>query len=324
MIIGITGGTSGLGKRLVEYLIAKNYHVKVLVRKTSQINDLLQWGAELVYGDINEPDSLVPWIRNVDICYHIAAQVAAATKEQLFAVNVTGTKNICEAILKYNPDCRFVYCSSIIVNDIHFYNKFLQSNYALSKYKAEKIVYEYIKKYPLKASIITPGYIYGPYDRNFMPSVLKTLKYGLKFIVKGGEKNAAVVYVDDLCELFHLAGIKEVALGKKYVSVKRSDIGIHDFLKMVAAKMNYPFPQKIYPKLPLLFIASILKMIYKTFRIQSTPRINNRLIDALSYKSKYFNENATRELNWDHRVTIPEGIDKALAWQMDNQSTNHC
>jgi nucleoside-diphosphate-sugar epimerase len=319
MNIGITGGTSGLGKRLVEFLLAKGHQVKVLVRKTSQVDDLRKWGAQLVYGDINEPDSLVPLIKNIDICYHIAAQVGAATKKQFFKVNVMGTQNICEAILQYNPGCRLVYCSSIIVNDVHFYNKFLQSNYALSKYKAEKIIHEFIQKHHLKANIIVPGYIYGPYDRNFMPSVLKALKYGLKFIVKGGEKNAAVVYVDDLCELFHLAGIKDVALGKKYVSVQKSDIGIHDFLRIVAQKMNYPFPEKVYPKLPLLLMAFILDKTYKILGIQSTPRINTRLIDALSYKSRYFNESAARELDWEQRVTIPEGIDKALAWQMSMQ-----
>jgi nucleoside-diphosphate-sugar epimerase len=319
MIIGITGGTNGLGKRLVEYLIAKGHQVKVLVRKTSQIDHLIQWGAELVYGDINEPDSLVPLIRDIDICYHIAAQVSGATKEQLFKINVKGTQNICETILKTNPDCRLVYCSSMIVNDIRFYNKFLKSSYAISKYKAENIVSGYIKKQHLKASIISPGYIYGPYDRNFMPSVLKALQYGLKFLIKGGEKNAAVVYVDDLCELFHLAGTKDVALGKKYVGIKKSDIGIHGFLKMVAEKMNYSFPQKVYPKLPLVLIAVILEKIHRIFRIRSTPRINTRLIDALSYQSKYFNENAIRELGWDQRVNIPEGIDKALTWQMNRQ-----
>lgn len=322
-MVGITGGTSGLGKRLTEYLISKGYRVRVLVRKTSQVTDLVKWGVELVYGDINDPASLVGFIKDIDICYHLAAQVALAPGEQPSNVNIVGTQNICDAILKYNLDCRLVYCSSLVVTGIRFYNKFLQSSYAISKYKAEKIVDEYVKKHQLKACIIYPGYIYGQYDRNFMPVVLKILKHGLKFMIKGGEKNAAVVYVDDLCELFYLAGIKDIALGKKYVSVKKSDIGIHGFLKMVAEKMNYPFPQKVYPKVPLLLIALILGEIYKIFGLRSTPKIDVRLIEALSYNPKYFNDNTIRELGWDQQVTISEGIDKAIAWQLDYNTESH-
>jgi nucleoside-diphosphate-sugar epimerase len=167
-MIGITGGTSGLGKRLTEYLITKGYKVKVLARQTSQVNDLVKWGVELVYGDINEPTSLIPFIKDIDLCYHLAAQLTATTKERLFTVNVTGTKNICEAIIKYNSNCRLVYCSSIVVKGVHFYNRAFLSNYTISKYKAEKIVNVFEKKYHLKAGIIYPGYIYGPYDRNYM------------------------------------------------------------------------------------------------------------------------------------------------------------
>jgi nucleoside-diphosphate-sugar epimerase len=318
MMIGITGGTSGLGKRLTEYLISKGYRVKVLIRKTSQVNDLVKWGAELIYGDINDSASLVAFVKDVDICYHLAAQVASTTKEQLFKVNVAGTKNICEVVQKHNLHCRLVYCSSIVVKEVRFYNKFLKSSYTISKYKAEKIVDGYAKKHHLKTSIIYPGYIYGPYDRNYMPTIHKILKSGLDFTIKGGERNASVVYVDDLCELFHLAGIKDIALGKRYVSLKESEIGIHGFLKMIADKLNYPFPQKVYPKLPMVMIAFVLDKYYKIFGLKSTPKINMRLIGILSNRAKHFNGDAIEELGWDQRVTIPEGIDKALAWQRDN------
>jgi Nucleoside-diphosphate-sugar epimerases len=318
MIIGITGGTSGLGKRLTEYLINKGYKVRVLVRETSQVDDLIKWGAELVYGDISDFNSLVTFIKDIDICYHLAAQVNMTAKGPSTNVNIEGTRNICEAILQYNLNCRLIYCSSFIVTEIRFYNKFLQSSYAISKYKAEKIIDKYAKKYQLKSTVIYPGYIYGPYDRNFMPIALKILRHGLKFVIRGGEKNAPVIYTDDLCELFLLAGIKDIALGKKYVSVKRSEIGLHGFLKIIADKMNYSFPQKVYPRLPLLLIAFVLVKVHKIFRLSSSPKIDMRLIEGLSFNPKYFNDDAVRELGWDQRVSIQEGISKALEWQINN------
>ncbi|MGE5557067.1 MAG: NAD-dependent epimerase/dehydratase family protein [Bacillota bacterium] len=320
MNTGITGGTSGLGKRLTEYLISKGHHIKALVRKTSRVEDLQKWGAELIYGDINDPDSLEALVRGVDICYHLAAQVSSAARERLWKVNVEGTENICEAVRKYNPHCRMVFCSSIVVKGVRFYNKAFLSDYTISKYEAENIVTRYMKEHHLNAVVIYPGYIYGPYDRNFMPSILKMLKHGVKFLIRGGEKNAPVVYVDDLCELFHLAGIKDIALGKKYVSLKRSDIGIHGFLKLVAGKMNCPLPDKILPKFPLVVLAFILDKCHKIFGAKSAPKLNMRLIGALSNRAKYFHEAAQEELGWDQKVNIPEGIDRALAWQMENMS----
>lgn len=316
-IIGITGSTGGLGTRLAEYLISKGFKLKALVRRTSNVDALINLGVELVYGDISNPNSLIDFIRNVDICYHIAAQVASTTREQFFEVNVNGTKNVCDAILKYNPSCRMIYCSSIVVKNVNFITKFTLSNYTMSKYEAEKIVDMYMKN-GLRATVIYPGYIYGPYDKNFIPSIVKMLKYGIKFLVTGGEKNAPVVYIDDLCELFYLAGINEIAIGKKYVSLKENEIGIHVFLKIIARKMNYPFPKKIYPKIPLVVIAFILDKIYRLLRRKKQPKINMRIIGALSNRAKLFNYDAVKDLGWDHRVSIIEGIDKALAWHKDN------
>lgn len=318
MIIGITGGTSGLGKRFVEYLLNKGYKTKVLVRETSQIEDLRKWGAELIFGDITNSKSLASFIEGIDICYHFAAEVSSATKKRLISVNIEGTANICNVILEKNPNCKLVYCSSIVVKEVRFYNKFLLSNYALSKFYAEKLIDRLVRKKQLRATIIYPGYIYGPYDRNFMPMVIKMLQYGLPFLIKGGEKNAPIIYVDDLCELFYLAGINDVSLGKKYVSLRRNKLGIHDFLNIIASKKNYPFPKKIYPKLPLVIYAIILDKFYKLFSINSTPKINLRVINALSNRANYFNDKAVQELGWDQKISIPDGVEKALTWQSKN------
>jgi nucleoside-diphosphate-sugar epimerase len=87
---------------------------------------------------------------------------------------------------------------------------------------------------------------------------------------------------------------------------------------MIADKMNYPFPQKVYPKLPLVVIAFLLDKFYKVFSLKTTPKINMRLIGLLSNRAKHYNGAAIKDLGWDHKVSIPEGIDKALAWQMNN------
>ena len=65
-------------------------------------------GVELIYGDINNKESLEVFVQGIDICIHIAAQVSAASKEQLEKVNVEGSVNVCEALCRYNPTCRLI------------------------------------------------------------------------------------------------------------------------------------------------------------------------------------------------------------------------
>lgn len=317
MKIGITGATGGLGQRLAEILCSRGHQVRALVRKTSNTADLRAWGIALVYGDITDPSSLPDFVEGLDICYHIAAQVASASKDQLILTNVNGTRNICDSILQLNPLCRFVYCSSIVVKNVTWRNRFFMSDYTISKYKAEQVVL-YAQKRGLRITIIYPGYIFGPHDRNFMDTALKLVRYS-KFVVKGGEKNAPLVYVDDLCELFYLAGLKEIAIGKKYVSLKESEIGIHRFLEMLANKIDCPFPRRVYPKFPLVMAAFFLDKGFRALRLKGKPKLNMRMIGALSARAMHFHHEAVKDLGWDHTVSLPDALERAYLWYQTNR-----
>ncbi len=318
MFVGITGGTSGLGERLVQILHDKGCKLKVLVRKTSKVENLKKEGIDIVLGDITDPVSLINFVKDIDICYHIAAQVDQSTKEIFYKVNVDGTKNICSAIINNNPNCKLVYCSSIAIKDVKVYNHFLLSNYTLSKYYAEKIVDEFILKSNLKATVIYPGYMYGPCDKKYLPGLINLLKNNLQFIIRGGEKNAPIVFIDDICELFYLAGIKNESIGKKYSSLKESEKGVHDFIKMLSVKIGIPFPKKVYPKLPMVIYAFLLKKFGKIFKINFKLKIDKRLIEILSKKAKYFNTEAKKDLGWDQKTSLSEGLEIALNWYQKN------
>jgi len=308
LIIGITGSTGGLGRRLSELLNARGYHLKCLVRKSSNTNFLNLKNIELVYGDITDEKSLKEFIKGIDICIHIAAQVSSAPKTVLHQINVEGTRNICEAIRLYNHDCRFIYCSSIVVCNYRKIKKYSYSDYTISKYDAEQVVNQYFDE--LKTTIIYPGYIYGPYDRLLIPSIIKMLKDGLPFYVNGGEKNAPVVYIDDLCELFIKCIFDKKAIGKKYVSLEKTDIGIHEIIRVIASLTGYSVPTKKYPK----WFARIYMKINTLFLGKTT--LSLREINILSNHAKYFNN--AQEIGWKQKTTIADGLIKAINWY--NQS----
>lgn len=314
MLIGITGSTGGLGRRLCELLSEKGFRLKCLVRNKAKAEFLNEMGAELVYGDINNKESLKYFVQGINICIHIAAQVSAASKEQLEKINVEGSYNVCEALYRYNPTCRLIYCSSIVVKNYRPYKKLFYSDYTISKYRAEKAVEKFDNK--LQITIIYPGYIYGYYDKLLIPMIANMLKNGLPFLSRGGEINAPIVFVDDLCELFYKAMVHEKAIGKRYVSLEKNDVGIHGVVRMVAEMMGYDYPMKVYPKIFIRIKMWINKWLNTLFH-KNYPVLSLREINILANRGQYFN-NADAEIGWKQTTPIYEGVKKAVDWYKDN------
>lgn len=312
MNIGITGCTSGPGSRLAMKLSKEGHNVTCLIRPASNIDNLKGSRINFIYGDITDPASLYDFIKGLDLCYHIAAQVNNATKAQYYNTNATGTKNICESIHKYNKNCKLIYCSTIAIFRLKWYNKFIYSHYTNSKYKAEKIVNYYMKNHNQQTTIIYPGYIYGPGDKNFIPSVVYILKKGLKFLVRGGEKNFPIIHIDDLCELFYRAGINKNTTNNRYIGVNRDSIGVHTLLKIIGNKLNLPVPTKIYPRLPLVLATVIIEKTYQLLRLRSEPPLTMRIIGFLSFNFVPTSNNHGADLNWEPTTSIEEGLDKTL------------
>ena len=83
----VTGGSGFIGRNLVHELARRSCRIRCLVRPTSHVRHLRKAGAELVVGDVNQPDSLLAAVRGVDTVFHVAGLVAASRSGQLMQVN---------------------------------------------------------------------------------------------------------------------------------------------------------------------------------------------------------------------------------------------
>jgi nucleoside-diphosphate-sugar epimerase len=112
----VTGSTGCVGSAFVERLVARGYEVRALARKTSDISHLKTTGAEIVFGDVADFDTLPPVVKGIDIVFHCAAKVTpgwGAWKEYE-NTTVRGTENVLRASVEAGVK-RLLQVSSVTV-----------------------------------------------------------------------------------------------------------------------------------------------------------------------------------------------------------------
>ncbi len=303
MRIGITGATGTLGRRLTQKFLERNDEVIALCRNQVSAKTLLGHRVGIIEGDITNVGTLGKFVKNIDMCIHLAAQVDHADKSRYWDVNVSGTKNLCNQLIENNPACRFIYCSSIAV--LRFSK--MKTHYSLSKAKGEEIVRTMMNR-GLPASIIYSGLLFGPGDQRFIPHLVKGLQAGKIPLVSGGESFAPVIYIDDLCELFIKASESDYAIRKSFLGIQQTSAGMHDFIKIVAEYGGYPAPHKKVNRLLLLLTARLMELYHLNPFVEGEPSINKRIIDILSisYRPSSFDNEIC--LGWQPETSIKTGI----------------
>ena len=121
----ITGGAGFIGSHVASELLEAGYHVRVLDSLVSQVHGnspsrpaYLHKDAELVLGDVRDPDVLEDALSGVDAVYHFVALVGVGQSmyqiSEYTSVNNVGTATLLEQLVK-RPVDKLVVASSMSV-----------------------------------------------------------------------------------------------------------------------------------------------------------------------------------------------------------------
>jgi uncharacterized protein YbjT (DUF2867 family) len=185
----VTGATGFIGTTLIEQLLARGDEVRALVRDVGRASELRAMGADLVRGDVARPDSLAEAVPDVDVVVHLAGIVKAVSRAEFFSVNVEGTRSLARVVAR-SARAKFVLVSSLAAAGpstpgrprVETDRPAPVSIYGQSKLAAEDALRAFAPT--LDASIIRPPIVYGPRDKEFLPSLFRLARTGV--VAKSG------------------------------------------------------------------------------------------------------------------------------------------
>ena len=211
----VTGATGFIGFALIKRLIASGYSVRIITRSKNFdeafqnfLSDTSNSRLDIFVGEINKLSSIERAFENVKYVFHLAALVNSLLPYKKFEeANVVATNNICELCLEYKVNKLFYISTCDVFGLPGKTTVFTESSpyknwsepYADTKIIATQLVKDF-QQQGLKSTIFYPGWVYGPGDKAFMPSILEQLQSGLMPIWDKGKYKICLVYIDDLID----------------------------------------------------------------------------------------------------------------------------
>src|SRR5687768_3655425 len=94
----VTGATGFVGGHATELLCSEGWHVRALVRPTSETTRLRELGVELYTGDLGDREAIGRAMEEVDVVFHLAAVTGLRAEWDFDRANVEGTRNVVTAV----------------------------------------------------------------------------------------------------------------------------------------------------------------------------------------------------------------------------------
>jgi UDP-glucose 4-epimerase len=226
----VTGGAGFIGSHLVRLLVERSWSVRVLDNlSTGSRDNLAGTTAELIEGDIRDPETVDQVARGADFVFHLAAMISVpesmAQPVECYRSNVLGSLHVLEAARRAGAG-RVVLSSSCAVygNAGHPVDEASETA-PISPYAASKLAMEQAAKmmavaFGLETVCLRYFNVYGPRQASdspyaaAIPVFIQTMRSGRAPAIHGdGLQTRDFVFVDDVARANLLAAEANVEPG---------------------------------------------------------------------------------------------------------------
>jgi dihydroflavonol-4-reductase len=276
----ITGATGCLGRNLVDVLLADQWDIIVLHRKSSDLSRLKGCNVKFQEADLYEIDSVRKSMgSNADAIFHIAGNTShwAAEAEKQWKDNVLVTRNLAAIALEKSVK-RFIFTSTGATLNYQGWDEGMsqkiEGGYTRTKHLAELEVYKAVEA-GLDAVVLHPIIVVGAYDYNSYSQIFINMKkefWPVAFPGKIAFCHAGDVAAAHLQAFYKGRCCEHYVLGGTYTTWL-------DFFQKVAVSVGAKPPTKATPRWLLSIIAHA--MVTVSFFTKKRPLLSPDLVNLL-------------------------------------------
>jgi len=318
----ITGATGFIGRNLTLSLAEAGVSVNILVRPSSNLQDLKHPNINMFRGDITEPSTILSAMKGCNKIYHLAglAKMWVKDKTEYDKINVAGTGNILNAaglakvekIVVISTAGYFPPAGEVPVNEKCTMQTSLHTAYEHSKYKAVQLATSYLQR-GLPIVFVYPTNVFGAgliNDGNTVAMMIREyIKGKWKFIPGNGRGIGNYVYVEDAVQGMKLA-MQKGSPGSHYI-LGGENADFDRFFSLVRELSG--IKRKLYhiPYAVIKAIATLEEIKSKCLGL--SPVITREWVKKIPFNWSKDITKATQELDY-HPRTLKEGIGKTIEW----------
>lgn len=324
MKVLVTGGGGFLGSAICSMLVSRGDSVHSISRKPHA--GLNAMGVAHFQGDLADEKAIHLAAQGCDAIIHTAAKAGIwGDYNSYYLTNVVGTKNIID-VCKSLGIPRLVYTSSpsVVFNNgdmegvdesVPYPESYLTA-YPKTKALAEQMVLK-ANDDTLATVALRPHLIWGPGDNHLVPRILDRAKEGR--LRKIGNRIVMVdsVYVDNAASAHLLAldrlSFRSSCSGKAYFISNGEPWKLWDLVNEIIRAGNGRAVDKSVPVWLAYFMGWFFEMSYSLLRIQKEPPMTRFLAKELSTSHWFDISNAKKDLGYDPKVSIKEGLKRLKA-----------
>lgn len=340
----LTGGNGWLGRRVTEALLHGHRDFKIEPLRAEQVRGLvppgeptrplLDLGAEVVSGDIRDPEALRSFLDDADdaVVIHLAGIIHPRRVRDFEAINVDGTAALLAAsraagvrrlvVMSSNSPFGANRHEDETFTEDSDYNPYM--GYGRSKWRMEMMLREAIEAGGKPDIVVARApWFYGPGQPPRQTQFFSMIKEGRFPLMGAGTNRRSMGYVDSLALGILLCASKPEAAGRFYWLADERPYPMHEIIDTVRDVLRDDFGMKVKEK-----TISVPSVIADTARIADRALqgvgVYHQKIHVLSEMNLTIACDISRsrkELGFEPLVDLRQGMKHSISWCLENGHT---
>ena len=323
-MILVTGASGFVGNHVARALLQRGESVRILVRKTSNLELLGDLKLDKAVGDLRDKASLDAAVKGCSALFHVAADYRfdVSDPDEVYKSNVEGSRNLLLAAghagVKKIVYTSTVGCIGFVENglaneDSPVCVEMMVGTYKRTKFQAEQAVLE-LAAQGLPVVIVNPTAPVGEYDGKPTPTgdmIVRFLRRKMPAVIDTGLN---LIDVRD-CALGHILAAERGRVGQRYILGCRN-LTLMEIMQALAKISGLPAP-----KMKLPYAVAYMAGWFNTkfsLMLGKTPTISLEGVRMAKKRMWVDCGKAIKELGLT-QTPPEEALGRAVAWYQENE-----